>query len=545
MAGMPLDEGRACCVAEAWRDGMAALRRADALAPLPPDDLELLARCAYMLGQDDEYVAALERAHRGHLAADAVPRAVRCAFWIGHSFLFRGSAARAAGWFALAERLMEDQPADLAEHGWLLAPRWLEQMARGDWAGGHAAAARAAGIAERCGDHDLYWLARDDQARALVKQGRVEDGLRITNEALLVVGSGLLTPIVRGIVYCNTIDFCRDAFELGSVREWTEALGRWCEERPQMVTHNGLCLVHRAEMCQLRGDWAAAMAGASEAAERFRAGALNRIALGKAHYRRAEIHRLEGRPDEAEESYRAAHECGCEPQPGLALLRVAQGRTGHAAAMIQRAMTENPQGLQRAALLPAYVEIMLAEGDVEAARTACDQLKALVRDHRTEVLALAADSVEATVVLAEGDGASCLRSARAAAEGWQRLDQPYETARTRVLLARACRERGDEEGATMELEAARTSFVRLRAAPDLAVVEALLGIRRYADRHGLSDRELEVLRLVASGLSNKRIADDLVISPHTVARHVQNIFAKLGVTSRTAAGAYAFENGLL
>jgi ATP/maltotriose-dependent transcriptional regulator MalT len=339
--------------------------------------------------------------------------------------------------------------------------------------------------------------------------------------------------VVSGIVYCNTIDYCHEAFELRHVREWTDALTQWCDEQPQMVAHNGLCLVHRAEVMQLAGDWLSALKEAALAADRFTLGALNQIAWGKAHYRQGEILRLRGMLDAAEEAYREANRRGCEPQPGLALLRLAQGNASSAVSAIRRAITEHTQPLQRVKLLPAYVEIMLADGDLDAARTACVELDQIGQRHRTDAIDAMVAYARGSVAIAEGDAEVGLLEARRAWRTWHDLDVPYEAARARRLVADACRRMGDEDSALLELDAAQ------------AVFDALSAPGETADESGLSARELEVLRLLADGLGNREIAASLVISQHTVARHLQNIFAKLGVSSRTAAIAHAHEHGLV
>ncbi|MEV8097084.1 LuxR C-terminal-related transcriptional regulator [Kitasatospora sp. NPDC085879] len=544
-----LVRGRACYTAEAWREAFESLSAADGAATVGADDLELLARAAYMLGRDEDYVAALERAHAGWLDAGDVPRAVRCAVWIGHSMLFRGHGARASGWFSLGERLLGAEGRDCVERGYLLIPVWLGQMGSGDWRSGRATAAEAAAIGERFGDADLVWLARDDQGRALVNLGRVHEGLRLVDEALVVVESGALSPVVSGIVYCNTISFCHDLYDLRHVREWTDALTRWCERQPQMVAHNGLCLVHRAEVLQYGGAWPAALDEACRATGRFTQGVLNRIACGQAFYRQGEIHRLRGRPAEAEQAYREANRCGFEPQPGFALLRLAQGNGEAATATIRRAVSEHTRELERAALLPAYVEIVLADADIDGAAEAARQLEAVAEHQDSEVLRAAAAYGVASAALAKGDAAAGLAAGRRAWHGWQELEVPYEAARSRVLVARACRALGDDDTAALELQAARAVFAELGADPDVARVDSLAhggpdtGAR--ARGYGLSPREVEVLREVVGGASNRQIAAALVISEHTVARHLQNIFGKLGVSSRTAASTFALEHGLV
>jgi DNA-binding NarL/FixJ family response regulator len=535
-----LARGRESYAASRWREAFASLSSADRALPLGAEDLELLSRAAYMLGRDDDYLGALERAYRTHVDAGHAERGARCAFWIGHNLLFRGERGRASGWFSRGNRLLEKLDADCVERGYLLIPVWLEQMGLGDYEAARATAAQAAEIAERFDDQDLLWLARDDQGCALIKQGRVVDGLRLVDEVLVAATAGELSAIVTGIVYCNTIAFCRDAYELRHAREWTEALAQWCDAQPEMVAHNGLCLVHRAEILQLRGAWEDAMEQARRAGERFTRGVLNQLATGKAHYRQGEIHRLRGRIDSAEDAYREASRCGVQPQPGLALLRLAQGNGAAAAAAIRRAVGETTQPLKRAALLPAYVEIMLAVGERERADAGCRELEEVAQRQASDALRAMAAQVRGAVALAEGDAERALVALRQAFVLWHELAAPYEVARVRVSMASACRALADEDGATLELEAAREAFAQIGAAPDLASIDA-----RPSELHGLTAREAEVLRLVAAGKSNREIATELVISEHTVARHLQNIFAKLGVSSRTAASVFAFQHGLV
>jgi DNA-binding NarL/FixJ family response regulator len=431
------------------------------------------------------------------------------------------------------------------ERGYLLIPLWLKQMGSGDYAAGYSTAREAAEIAERFGDTDLIWLARDDQGRALINQGRVEEGLRLVDEILVAAVAGELSPLVTGIVYCNTIAFCQDAYELHHAREWTEALTSWCERQPEMVAHNGLCLVHRAEIMQRQGAWEDALVEARRAAERFTEGVLNELACGKAHYREGELYRLRGELGAAEEAYREASRCGVEPQPGLALLRLGQGQGDAAAAAIRRAVGETTRPLKRVALLPAYVEIMLGVGEHERARAACEELAEIAEAQASGALQAMSSHARGTLLLAEGDPQEALIELRRAAELWQALGARYEAARTRMLVGAACGALGDADARTLELEAAQTTFAELGATPDLERVASDLSASPSVDAHGLTGREVEVLRLVAAGRSNRAIADELVISEHTVARHLQNVFAKLGVSSRTAASAFAFEHHLV
>jgi DNA-binding NarL/FixJ family response regulator len=542
-----LERGREQCAAGSWANAHTALSRADSAAPLSGDDLVLLARSAYMLGRDDEYRAALERAYRAHLEARDSPRAARCAWWVGHNFMFRGDSASAAGWFARGRRVLERFDDDCVERGYLLIPTLLQHSGSGSYQEAEATAAEIAEIGERFGDDDLGAIGLMEQGHALVRQGRTEDGLRLVDETMVAVTSGELSPIVAGIVYCNTIAFCRDVYELRRAREWTGALTRWCAEQPEMIAHQGLCLVHRAELMTLGGEWRDALAEARQVGRRFREGVLNERALAHAAYREGEVHRLQGRFEAAEAAYREAMERRLEPQPGLALLRLAQGNGAAAAAAIRRAAVETTQPLKRAALLPAYVRIMTARSDLEAAGAACRELDGIAERQGSELLRAAAAEARGEVALAEGNALQALPALRRACEEWHELGAPHETARARVLLALACRALGDDDTAALELDAARTTFARLGATPDVAWVDELRGRAGAgaSETHGLTPRELEVLRLVAAGKSNREIAEALVISDHTARRHLQNIFAKLGVSSRAAATALVLRQRLI
>jgi DNA-binding CsgD family transcriptional regulator len=540
-----LERGRRAYEASAWLEAFESLARADEVAPLSAGDLELLGRSAYMLGRDDDYARGLERAHALHVAAGEALPAIRCAWWIGHNMLFRGKSALAEGWFARGRRLLEGYGHECAERGYLLAPVWLEQIARGDYDAGYETATEAAALGERFGDADLVWLARDEQARALAKQGRLTEALRLVDEALVVALAGELSPIVTGIVYCNTIAFCRDAYEVRHAREWTDALTQWCERQPEMVAHNGLCLVHRAELMQLQGAWDEALREAERASERFRTGVLNELGRGGALYRQGEIRRLRGELAAADEAYRAASGCGYEPQPGLALLRLAEERAVDAVGAIRRVVGERGSPLARAEALPACVEIMLAVRDLDGARRACEELERIAAAHPNDVLRAATSYARGLVASAEEDVRAAVPALREALHAWQELGAPYESARARVGLGLACRAAGDLDTALLELRAAREVFARLGARPDLERVDVELGRVASTKPYGLSNREVEVLRLVAAGRSNREIAVQLVISEHTVARHLQNVFRKLGVSSRSAAGAFAAAHDLL
>jgi DNA-binding NarL/FixJ family response regulator len=543
-ASAQLSRGRESFARQAWTDAYESLSNADRAGTLGADDLELLARAAYMLGRDDENLRFLERAHQSHLDAGEGLRAAGCAVWIGMHLATTGNVPPATGWFGRARRLVGHEERDCVEKGYLLLPLAFQQEASGDWEAAVTSLADAAAIAERFADRDLFALAVNHHGQILVEHGRVDEGVGLLDEAMVAVTTGELSPIVTGLVYCGVILACREAYELRRAQAWTAALSAWCGEQPDLVAFTGRCLLHRAEIMQHRGGWSEALEEARRAVERSeRTG--NERAAGEAAYLQGEVHRLQGRVVAAEESYRAASRCGREPQPGLALLRLAQGRSEAAAVAIRRAMEEANELPQRARLLPACVEIMLAGGDTESAQRACRELGEIARAHPSEMLAAAAQHAQGTLDLAHGDAAGALVAVRRATQIWQELEAPYEAACARVIVGLACRSLGDDDAMAMELEAAREAFAELGATPDLARVDALAHRGPAGDTHGLTQRELEVLRLVAAGETNKAIAAKLVVSERTVDRHVSNTFAKLGVSSRAAATAYAYEHDLL
>jgi DNA-binding CsgD family transcriptional regulator len=536
-----LERGRAAYERRAWRDAYESLSRADSGGALRADDLELLATSAYMLGLDNEYLSVLERAHHAHLEAGQTLRAVRSAFWVGINLALRGEMGPAGGWLGRAHRILGEE--DSVERGYLLMPLVFQHEAGGDFTAAAAVAADAAAIADRFGDMEGFALAVQARGSMLMKAGRVQEGLALLDEAMVAVAGGKVSPIATGIVYCGMILACQEVYELRRAQEWTAVLTRWCEEQPDLVAFTGRCLVHRAEIMQVHGDWSDALEEARRAGERL-ARSLNRAAAAQAFYRQGEVHRLRGEFDEAEHAYREASGFGWEPQPGMALLRLAQGRRDAAVAAIRRAVGEATQPLRRANLLPAYVEIMLAAGEVEEARAGCHELEEIAGRYESAMLAALAAHARGASELAAGDVRAALVSLRQAAETWQELNAPYDAARARVLVAEACHALGDDDTATLELDAARDMFARLGAVPDLARLESTAA-RAPENAYGLTPRQVEVLRLVAAGKTNREIAAALVISEHTVARHVQNIFAMLGVSSRTAASAFAFEHDLV
>jgi DNA-binding CsgD family transcriptional regulator len=344
-------------------------------------------------------------------------------------------------------------------------------------------------------------------------------------------------------MYCSVIEACQQMYAIDRSREWTAALSRWCEGQPDMLAFSGACQVHRAEIMQLEGAWPDAIEAARRACARSQGA--NQQAAAAGYYQQAEVHRLKGALAAAEDAYRSASNLGLEPQPGFALLRLMQGRTDAAAAAIRRVANATTDRLKRMSLLPAYVEIMLAAGDVQEARNACQEVEEIARTFDTGVPGAIAAQACGAVELAEGNAQGALGSLRRAFEVWRRVEAPYAAARVRVLIGLACRALGDEDGARLELAAAKAVFERLGAAPDLARLDSLMKDAHSGHSHGLTPRELQVLRLVATGATNKAIAERLCLSEKTIDRHVSNIFTKLDVSSRAAATAFAYRQKLI
>jgi DNA-binding CsgD family transcriptional regulator len=539
-----LERGREAFSHRAWRQAYDHLSAADCEAPLQLADLERLAMAASLTGLDGESADLLVRAHHECLRAGDVARAIRYAFYAAMTLASRGEMARAGGWLSRAQRLLDDCQQDLAERGYVLLSGGRRALGEGDARTAIATFDQAAKIGERFAEPDLLALAQLGRGQALVRLGRVSEATGLLDEAMVAVTAGEVSPIVSGIVYCSVIATCQETFDLRRAQEWTVALSRWCAAQPELVPYRGQCLVHRAELIQLHGAWSDALAEAQRACERL-AESADHPALGAAFYRQAEIHRLRGAYARAEEAYREASRRGRVPQPGLALLRLAHGDFEAAATAMHRVMAETRDRVTRAGLSAAHVEIMLAAGDVPAARGAADELAEVAADLGAPLLLAMSAEATGAVMLAEGQPQAAGEALRRAWTAWQSLEAPYEAARTRVLLGLAYRELGDEDGAHMELDAARWVFQRLGAAPDLARVEDLARKVTSKAAGGLTAREVEVLRLVACGKTNRAIAGELFLSEKTVARHLSNIFAKLGLSSRAAATAYAYEHGLV
>jgi DNA-binding CsgD family transcriptional regulator len=535
-----LEYGRECYGRRGWGEAYQALQRADEATPLEADDLDRLATAACLSGREAEFLRLVERQYRVYDDSGDQVRAARCAFWLALTFLSRGEAGQASAWTSRGQRLIEDH--DCAERGYLALAVAEQQLREGHADAAAATADQALAVGESFRDVDLIAAARHVQGRALIDQGRVVAGLKRLDETMLAVVRGELFPIMTGLIYCSVIETCRQVYALGRAREWTSAFSRVCDQQPEMVAFSWSCMVHRAEIMQLQGAWPDAMTEACRACER--AERAERKPPGAALYQQAEIHRLRGEFAKAEDAYRAASERGCEPQPGLALLRLAQGRIDTASAAIRRLTNATSDRLRRAKLLPAHLEIMLSMGDVEEARLARDELRELAHAFDSDVLRAVVAQADGAIALAGDRAREALDPLRSAFERWQRLEAPYESARVRVLIGHACCALGDDEAAGLEYAAARAAFERLGAGPDQAGLDALTTAVESASAGPLTARERGVLWMISTGRTNKEIAEELCLSERTIDRHVSNILDKLDVPSRAAATAYAFQHKL-
>ena len=542
-AGMAddVERGRAAFDRRDWARARALLGAAlnDSAEPREPGDLERLAVAAHLVGRDTESISAWGHAHDARVASGDHDGAARSAFWLCVLLLLRGEVARAGGWLSRAERLAAE--GDGPARGFVLVPAVLDALGRDDPVRAAALASEIVAAARRFREPDLLALGLLAQGQAAIAAADTARGLRLLDEAMLGVTAGNVSPIPTGIVYCAVIESCMDAFDLRRAAEWTSALHGWCAAQPDLVPYRGQCLVHRSQVLQAHGAWDDAVSEVERA--RLQLSDPVHPALGLAFYQQGELHRLRGRAAEAERAYRAALEHGREPEPGLALLRLAEGNVEAAVAGVRRMLHETGVPASVCGIRAAAVEILLAAGDIAGAGAAADQLDRAADAIDAPLLRTIADAARGAVLLAQDDAAAALGYWRRARAGWRDLRMPYEEALARVGVAQACRSLGDRDAAELELDAARAIFERLDARPALVRITRLAGSRPRSSV--LTERECEVLRLVAAGRSNREIAHELVISTHTVARHVQNIFAKAGLSSRAAATAYAYEHDLV
>ena len=528
--GNELTQARLAYAARDWRTAAAHFDTV-ATGGLTADDLAAYADAAWWLGRIDDNLRLSAAACDAFLADSRPVEAAWAAMVLGIFHLGRGDEPQGMGWIGRAARLLEGIP-ECPVHGYLLLLSGVEaSLQAGQPAAAVDAARRIQGLGRRLDQPDLVALGLNGEGRALIKSGHVVDGLKLLDEAMVAVVGGELGLFASGTLYCHTIAACHEVADIRRMTRWVELTERWLATFPAAVAFGGLCAVHRAQLHLFRGEW--------DEAERtaLRVGAdldANRIDYAaEAWYVVAEARRLRGDPDAAD-AYDEAHARGRDPQPGRALLRLQEGDPAGAATSVRSAVAAaGTDPLRRAPLCAAAVEIAVAVGRLDDAAAAASELVATAGMYATSGLEAMAASARGAVLLAEGSAEEALAVLRDACRRWLDLGAVYDAAGTCVRLAEAYRALGDEASAAAEVARAETTYERLgahwpaRGAPD-----------------GLTQRECEVLTLVADGRSNREIGEALHISDRTVARHLTNIFHKIDVTSRTQAARYAIDHGL-
>ncbi len=511
-------------------------------AELTPEELEALADSAWMVCHLDESLVARQRAYAGYLESHDDQPAARTAWRMFWDHLYNWDKVVALGWLRRARRHLAAVP-ECAEYGYVALAESELALNRGSAGEAEAHAVRAVEIGERYGDQSLVAFGLTLHGRALIAQGRVDDGCASLDEAMTLVLGGRLDAFFTGAVYCTVIAECREVADMRRAAEWTDAARTWCASLPAVTPFHGICRIHRGEVLGLRGAWTEAEGEIRAAGDEL--AAFKPRSAGEALYALAEIQRRRGDLAGAENSFLRAHELGRDPQPGLSLVRLAQGHIDAAAAALRTALAGGTSSrMRRADLLTATVEVALAAGDQTLAEIAAEDLSSMAAAFDRPALTATAAQTRGAVRLADNDAHGALVELRTASAIWNELQLPYEEAQSHLLIGTAAKALGDAEGARLEIQMARAGFERLGAHRDARRAAAAITTGTSNRLAGLTEREAQVLRLVAEGKSNRQIGQTLAISEFTVARHVQNIFAKLGVSSRAAATAVAVAHQL-
>lgn len=529
-------DARAACEQHRWGDAWRLFAEVPGTRDI--DDLDRFATAAYLIGRDEEGFDLWGRAHRACIAEGSIHRAAHFGARVGQALGFKGDLPRCRGWIDTVSHLLDEAGIDCVEQGYLEYGLGMMQLFEaGDVPGAHDRFERAGKTASRFADRELGTLTRIASGRMRIYLGDVVEGLAMLDEAMVSIEAGDLSPVGAGDAYCTVIDACAELSDIVRCRTWTASMSRWCDGQQELVLYRGHCLIHSAEVLLELGRWQEGVGAARRACARL-AGPVP-SALGAAANLEADLLRLLGDDDGAESAYQRAGELGHDPQPGLALLRLAQGDTAGAAAMVHRALAETEMPPMRARLLEPYVEILLAVGEVAEARSAAEELRAIAGELASPTLAARAARAVGAVQLAEGNATSALQEVRRAFLAFRDLEAHHDALKARRLVAAACRAVGDEETADTEERTSAATLASFCAPPEVA--DATDG----SAPDGLTRRELDVLRLVASGRTNRQIGESLFISEKTVATHVSHIFTKLGVTSRAAATAHAYDHGIV
>lgn len=525
-----------------WADATALFLRADAEAALGIEDLESLVWAAAVSAHDKEMLATLERVYAHHVENQDHARSAQAAFWSGIRNMMIGDVSIGAGWLQRAAKHAAQTEPDCVQRGYLLLPRVFMNRAKGDYETAVEIADEAMKFGEKCDEPDLVALAGSLKGSILFLLGRIDDGYDPIDEVMLLATGAKLSPLVTAIVYCEIVTSCCRVQEMVRAREWTAILTAWCQRNPQARAFGGVCKVHRAEILQLEGNWNDAYSEAEQAGKSL-AGTTEQTAMALAAYWQGEILRLRGNNRESEREYRRASEIGIDPQPGFSLLRLSQNRLDDAVSMISRSLKTAADMPEKAALLPAAIEILIAKEDLDAAQVLCAEMASIADSYATEVLLRVADQCHGALAMAQEDYSVAVSALKRARDYWTEFGAPYLVGRLRVDIARGMMAMGDDVSANMELDAAEKLFSELGAAPDLAHIGSMRAASRPSPTGGLTLREKDVLRRMADGETNREIAEALGLSPKTVNRHVENIFDKLEVSSRAAAVAVSLKAG--
>jgi ATP/maltotriose-dependent transcriptional regulator MalT len=534
----PLAATRAALADHEWQSALDLARAATIDLPTDEADrLDLEAEAAWWLGRLDDCITAREAAYLLYDELGTDRRAGQCAVWLWEHHAIAARSAVASGWLRRARRSLDGDVA-CVEYGNLLLREAETAHGGGDLDRALALATEGLALGRTLRSTDLEAEALQTTGRVLIDQGRVDDGMAHLDEAMLFAVEGRLGPFSTGKVYCSLIGACEAVGDFDRAAEWTEETLRWAQRHPFAI-FPGICRVHRAMVLKRRGDLEAAEREAARACDELRQSHVGNCAAAYAEV--GDIRRRLGDLDRAEEAFGRAHELSGGPCGGLAILRLAQGRVDEAMEIITGCVVAQSAPLARAALLPMLVHVAVASGDLDVARRAHAELAATVAEVPTPTLVATELSTRGRLELAEGSP-SARATIERAAEAWHGLDVPYEEATARTLLGQALRAEGDEAGATTAFSTARSLFDHIGARLDARQV--LDGPRRELPA-GLSAREVEVLQLIAAGMTNQEIAAELFLSTKTVSRHLSNIFTKIGVSSRAGATAYAFEHRLV
>ena len=533
-----LIQGREAYRRHEWRAARDRLSAPD-LDTLDPADLHALATAAYLVGDVETCVQAWQRSFQVHHDDGDHLAAAQDASWLTFALVRVGNEAAAKGWQARAARLLESESDDVPELGFLQMNQMFEQVFSGHFEEAFQLAINVAESGRRHRQPDLIAVGLMCQGRLTMYSGRVPEALTLLDEALALVAAGEVTPIIAGTAYCTMVDACQEIDDYRRMTDWTRMLTNWCEQQPDLVAFTGQCAVHRAQIMRVHGAWPDALEELELAQARYEAQDLGEV--GVVHYERGEVLRLQGELDGAAAAYDAADNHGHDPQPGLTLLWLSQGRVDAAVAVVRRLLDEVLDPVHRSRLLSAATEVLIAGGDLDGASAAADELDQIATSFGLVALSASAAYARGSVALARSEPAEAVPQLRLAWRTWLDLGARYHAAWARTRIGQAFRAMGDEDSARAELVVAGRTFDDIGAVPARGEVERILGGGRP---DGLTARELEVLRLVAAGRTNPQIAAELFLSEKTVARHLSNIFGKTNVTSRTAAAAYAFQHQL-